>query len=1460
MADKQKEKTNGKRGFRFGRFFLWTFLVLMVISCALPILLFKTQTGVRILENTLNTFLNKEGRPVRVEIAGLGGNLPFDLHIGHVEAKDQEGIFFVGNHLVLSLSPLDLFRGRIHIKELSGNNLALYRKPLLPASIGEKPKKNKDFSLPTLPEILADKIRIEKFFIGESLVGEETVLHLEGFLTNNQEMLSLLFSVNTVEGLPLELSLEAGFKHKNRLLDLKGNFSEKSGRLTTLLKMPPLPLSLTLDGSGEPGEWLGGLHFTMGEKSSLITDLKITWEKKWPSVEFNGNLAIDPDFLPGTTDPFLMASEIKGGVFEDPGKKGFFSFLTLQNDKLELDFKGGFLHEKKEIEADLNLAVVNPSGLSPITSLSPGSEILLQAHAGGKLQQPELHGKIILADPSFDKLRIRRLEIQNTLKLFPGKDEKPELYCFGMLEARGLSFGEKNAPSPVRTNFELVYQTAEKNLSLKHFEIGAKDLLARLKGEILQAGGIDAELELESENLAPWLALLTDMPVSGRGRMSAQMKGALSPPILDLAILSSLENLTGLPDPIPGLVGEKLTLQAKTRVEKTLSEDFRFGILDLKMDSPTFTLKADGFFSGRDKNLFATTELKIPDLVPLLPKTGLTGGVGMHGKVEGTLDAFSFDIDLSSKDFSSIPTGRLPFFLTFTGDKKNTETKGRLAFETESPDIPASLLAEFLLEDKKLLLPGLEAVFPGGSLLGNGEADLEGPAITASIKGVLEDAAKIGTLAGLSAQGNGNFTLNLFHSETGQTLEMNAQFSSLGLNALELEHLEVRGVLQDLFGKKHLEANYLAKKFDAGSLFVEESAGKIHGNLSSLSFATKSRGEAFEAFQLDVKGKYEPQEKLQKITLTNLNGTWSEFPFHLEKNWILSLKNGGIHMEPLQFRFEEASIHAQGFLESRKLKLELLIDNFPVHAIPLETQGRFQASLDMEGSPAAPVLRLDFAGKNILPQNTTYYDGPGINSFLHARIMENHLSFETRLHEIPEDQPFFKGEGKIPLIFSLQPFRFAFPKENPVQANFQGRANLERLGRLFMPVTQLIRGDLEVNLALSGKLARPVLAGDITLGNGSYQHLEQGIFLQDLRTLLQFSPEKIEIRYLTARDINGGNLEGKGEIRLAPKENFPFEAVIKTGAFQIMHSADILAALKNAEISFAGDSKKQELKGEITLERVEYFIRDFGGPSIPKLKVTEIPDPEGETEKKVRKRQRPFSPRLNLAIHVPSRLFVRGRGLDSEWRGSLNILGVTHSPVIRGSIELVRGRLDFLGKRLKLEEGKIVLDGSRPPNPYVSVEAQRDSKEVLSILKIEGQPENLKFTLSSEPTLPEDEILSQMLFGRSVSAISPLQAAQLAWAIGELSGVTDGPGVFGMARDALGLDDLNLVSDGDDPDDIRLRAGKYIHERVYLRAEKDLKTDDDLISADVELTRRLSFESKLGPKGGGVGLYWKRDY
>src|SRR5207253_5653302 len=76
---------------------------------------------------------------------------------------------------------------------------------------------------------------------------------------------------------------------------------------------------------------------------------------------------------------------------------------------------------------------------------------------------------------------------------------------------------------------------------------------------------------------------------------------------------------------------------------------------------------------------------------------------------------------------------------------------------------------------------------------------------------------------------------------------------------------------------------------------------------------------------------------------------------------------------------------------------------------------------------------------------------------------------------------------------------------------------------------------------------------------------------------------------------------------------------------------------------------------------------------------------------------------LDIAVDLPGNIFVRGHGLESEWRGRLTITGTSAAPVISGSLEQIRGSVDLLGKTFTLTRGAITFDGSAKLDPVLDI-------------------------------------------------------------------------------------------------------------------------------------------------------------
>ncbi|MGX9352342.1 translocation/assembly module TamB domain-containing protein [Shimia sp. W99] len=229
----------------------------------------------------------------------------------------------------------------------------------------------------------------------------------------------------------------------------------------------------------------------------------------------------------------------------------------------------------------------------------------------------------------------------------------------------------------------------------------------------------------------------------------------------------------------------------------------------------------------------------------------------------------------------------------------------------------------------------------------------------------------------------------------------------------------------------------------------------------------------------------------------------------------------------------------------------------------------------------------------------------------------------------------------------------------------------------------------------------------------------------------------------------------------------------------------------------------------------------------------------------------PFS--LDLRIRTGERISVRGMGLNADFDGGMTIAGTTNNLDTQGQLELIRGRMAFLTKTFDIDEGLIRLEGDLIP--WMRVQATSKQTDATVRVILEGRLDDPEIILESEPELPEDEVLSQLLFGRDLSSISGLQAAQLAAALASLSG--NGPGRPRLGRNT-GLDELALTFD--ESGTPGLRAGKYINENVYTEVGVDSEGKSS-ISLNLDVTESLTVKGRVdSDSDSGIGLFFQKDY
>jgi translocation and assembly module TamB len=146
----------------------------------------------------------------------------------------------------------------------------------------------------------------------------------------------------------------------------------------------------------------------------------------------------------------------------------------------------------------------------------------------------------------------------------------------------------------------------------------------------------------------------------------------------------------------------------------------------------------------------------------------------------------------------------------------------------------------------------------------------------------------------------------------------------------------------------------------------------------------------------------------------------------------------------------------------------------------------------------------------------------------------------------------------------------------------------------------------------------------------------------------------------------------------------------------------------------------------------------------------------------------------------------------------------------------VRGTLALSGQPFEIDEARIRFTGD-PMEAQIDMRATRDTADLTAYMRLIGTARDPEISFTSDPPLPEDEILPQVLFGRSVEDLSALEAAQLATSLAALSG----RGTFDIVdsvRAAAGLDRFNVRQDEDGG--FLVAGGMYLTRDVYVEVAR----------------------------------------
>ncbi|WP_068118259.1 translocation/assembly module TamB domain-containing protein [Tropicimonas marinistellae] len=428
-----------------------------------------------------------------------------------------------------------------------------------------------------------------------------------------------------------------------------------------------------------------------------------------------------------------------------------------------------------------------------------------------------------------------------------------------------------------------------------------------------------------------------------------------------------------------------------------------------------------------------------------------------------------------------------------------------------------------------------------------------------------------------------------------------------------------------------------------------------------------------------------------------------------------------------------------------------------------------------------------------------------------------------------------------------------------------GSAPLGIANRFITPASVL--GTANFDLAIDGAPSLQAVSGTVNIAGARLTIPGVLRTLDDIGVQLNLNGESMQID-ASANGPDGGSVAANGSLQLTGDMNADLTASLNEF---VLYDPLLYRTSLNGRVEIAGPlAGNAAIDGTINVGRTEVRIPDGGlgyGGAIPNVSHINEPSDVFLTRTRaglVEKEKEETSGGgggggpaygLNLRVNVPGQVYIRGRGLDVEMGGAMRVTGTTAAPNPVGEIEVIRGRLDVLGQRLNVDEGRVSLAGGLQPYLDIQAYSQRDDFEFIAL--ITGPVDDPEFDLTSSPSLPEDEVLAQFLFGKGLDDLSPLQAVQLANAVAMLTG-RGGIGVLGNLREGLGLDDLDLATNAEG--DTEVRAGRYLSDNVYTEFVADSEGDTE-IDINIDVSRNFTVKGTTSSSGdSSIGIYWERDY
>jgi translocation and assembly module TamB len=865
----------------------------------------------------------------------------------------------------------------------------------------------------------------------------------------------------------------------------------------------------------------------------------------------------------------------------------------------------------------------------------------------------------------------------------------------------------------------------------------------------------------------------------------------------------------------------------------------------LKLDGAT--LHVDGTGARTDGKIAAKLHLAASDLHDLSPN--LRGAIDLAASISGTQQDLAATADLTGIiGTATLAPGPVAFTLNATGVPGHPA--GHLAGHATLGGAPLSVDIDATRDDVQGLLIAIhQADWRSASISGALTLPKGATLPTGTLSFAMPRLADLDALIGQKLAGSLRASVELPPTGPGH-ITLNATNAGIAGKA-SVARTVVDARITNPTDHPTIAATMTAIGIQAGKITGDlRFAANGPTNALGLTLSTTLHGLAGSTAAIEAAASLDATA--ERLRIATLTANWHDEHLALAAPATVSY-GAAMGVDRLRLVATTPGAHAASIDIAGTVRPALALtvtarDITPALAKPfaptLAAAGTIRLDAKLGGTIARPTGSIDLAATGLRLRTGPASSLPPADLTAKATLAGASAQIDTTLHA--GSATHLALRGTVPIAAG-----------GPIALSAAGGVDLALLDPILTAEGRRARGKVTLDATIGGTAAAPAVRGTLRLARGELQDYGEGVHITAINALIDADGRSIRIASFKGA-AGAGIIGASGSIDLSGA--MPVDIHITANDARPIAS-DLVTATLDANLAITGEAKSSvSIKGLVHIRRADIQVPDKLPASVPTLNVIrpgdKPPAPAGPPALTIP---------LDITLDAPQQIFVRGRGLDAELGGKLQIFGTTADPRTSGSIDLRRGSFSLAGQTLTFTSGSVSFNGSRKIDPALDFIATSANSDITATLTVGGYASAPTITLSSVPDRPQDEILAALLFNQSAASLSPFQLAQIGAALAQISGIGGGgPDPLSRLRKGLGLDRLSVGSSGNGTGSstTSVEAGRYVAPGVYVGAKQGVTGSQTQAEVQIDLTKRLKLSTDIGSGTGGnnVGLTYQFQY